>query len=325
MTRRAPLPPHLAEGPFTTRDALIAGVSRGRLDAADLSTPFRGLRVPPGFDPADLRQLCAAILPRLRPGEHFSHITALRLWGAPVRPLPYSFAEGEPEILHVSVPPPHRATRLRGIAAHQISDSRVRVLWHEGLPRCDPASAWLQSAQFLEPRELLVAGDALCLSPRGPQACAGPLLSTEELRERCRGSSRRGSRRARATAELVRDGAESRMETLLRYALVSAGLAEPVVQFAVRSPRGDFVGRFDLAYPERRVLIEYDGEQHRTDRRRYRLDIRRLDAARSLGYRVVRVLAEDLRDSPRSVVARVLTALAEHRSEGPSPGAERSR
>jgi hypothetical protein len=52
------------------------------------------------------------------------------------------------------------------------------------------------------------------------------------------------------------------MESRLRMLLVLAGLPEPTVNHIVRDDRGNWVRRFDLAYPDLRIAIEYDGRHH---------------------------------------------------------------
>jgi very-short-patch-repair endonuclease len=54
------------------------------------------------------------------------------------------------------------------------------------------------------------------------------------------------------------------------------------------------------------VAVEYDGDQHRVDRRQYLKDIRRLEALEQMGWLVVRVVAED---RPADIVRRVRRAL----------------
>lgn len=84
------------------------------------------------------------------------------------------------------------------------------------------------------------------------------------------------------------------METLLRLLLEAYGLAGHFsLQGEIRDDAG-FVGRFDLVCVERRLILEYDGEQHRTDRAQYRRDIRRLDRVREAGWTVIRVHSDDL-------------------------------
>ncbi len=54
------------------------------------------------------------------------------------------------------------------------------------------------------------------------------------------------------------------------------------------------------------VAVEYDGDHHRKDRRQYVKDIARLRMLEALGWRIIRVIAED---SPHDWLARVGDAL----------------
>jgi very-short-patch-repair endonuclease len=62
-----------------------------------------------------------------------------------------------------------------------------------------------------------------------------------------------------------------------------------------------------MGWEDVKVAVEYDGEQHRTDRRQYTWDIRRLESLERLGWIVIRVLAGD---RTADVVKRVRAALA---------------
>ena len=53
------------------------------------------------------------------------------------------------------------------------------------------------------------------------------------------------------------------------------------------------------------VAVEYDGDQHRLDRRQYLKDIRRLELLERLGWLIVRVVAED---RSADIVRRVRSA-----------------
>jgi hypothetical protein len=63
--------------------------------------------------------------------------------------------------------------------------------------------------------------------------------------------------------EYVEPASESPMETRLRMLLVLAGLPRPKAQISLHDDHGWFLGRADLYYPERRLVIEYDGATHR--------------------------------------------------------------
>ncbi len=104
--------------------------------------------------------------------------------------------------------------------------------------------------------------------------------------------------------------AESPRETRTRLLLVDAGLPRPESQVTVYDERGHFVARGDLGWPEWKVLVEYDGEQHWTDRRQRARDIDRLTELERAGWRVVRVSAEHLDHRPTELLRRVRDALA---------------
>jgi very-short-patch-repair endonuclease len=100
--------------------------------------------------------------------------------------------------------------------------------------------------------------------------------------------------------------AESPMETRLRWLLLEAGLPRPQVQVPLHNLAGRFVGRADLYYPQARLVIEYDGTNHRD---RLIEDNRRQNALIDAGFRILRFTAADLRERPDAVVAQVRNAL----------------
>ena len=116
----------------------------------------------------------------------------------------------------------------------------------------------------------------------------------------------RGLRRLRAVLPHVDGGAASPKETWLRLLLVDAGLPAPTTQIPVLDGHRP-VAFLDMGWEEFKVAAEYDGDQHRSDRRQYVKDIRRYEAIDDLGWCVVRVVSED---RPRDVIDRVYNALA---------------
>lgn len=117
---------------------------------------------------------------------------------------------------------------------------------------------------------------------------------------------RRGCRRVPLAAALADGRAESPPESRLRVGLVLAGLPAPTPQYVVRQDRR-FVARVDLAYPELKLAIEYDGRWH-AETGQFARDRRRLNALYAAGWRVIHVTAADLYDLT-PVVAAIRTAL----------------
>jgi Protein of unknown function (DUF559) len=120
-----------------------------------------------------------------------------------------------------------------------------------------------------------------------------------------------GLRQLETVLELVDPGAQSPKESYLRLLLIDAGLPRPQTQIPVLGVDGIPVAYLDLGWEDCMVAVEYDGDQHRADRRQYVKDIRRLEMLERLGWLVVRVVAED---HPADIVRRVRGVLAARRS-----------
>ncbi len=120
-------------------------------------------------------------------------------------------------------------------------------------------------------------------------------------------AGRRGIRHARASLRLVDPGAESPRETWLRLLLIRAGFPRPQTQIPVYDKFGQLLALLDMGWDDVRVAAEYEGDHHRTNRRQFNGDIRRMEALSDLGWLVVRVTAED---TPGSIIHRVAAARA---------------
>ncbi len=115
----------------------------------------------------------------------------------------------------------------------------------------------------------------------------------------------RGLRRLRAALPLVDGGAASPKETWLRLLLIDAGLPIPATQIPVVDGYRP-VAFLDLGWEQFKVAVEYDGDHHRSDRRQYVKDQRRVRKLEQLGWIVIRVITED---KPDDVARRVRAAL----------------
>lgn len=102
------------------------------------------------------------------------------------------------------------------------------------------------------------------------------------------------------------------METRLRMLLVLAGLPRPVTQHPVQDPITRTAVWLDLAYPKRRIGIEYGGEEHLRAERVLR-DIGRGTRLLDAGWRVYRYTKFEIRREPDRIVAEITRALAQVR------------
>jgi len=115
-----------------------------------------------------------------------------------------------------------------------------------------------------------------------------------------------GLRRLETALELVDPGAQSPRETYLRLLFIDAGLPRPQTQIPVLGTDGIPIAYLDMGWQDWMVAVEYDGDQHRTDRRQYVKDIRRLEMLEEMGWIIVRVVVED---SSAAVLRRVRAAI----------------
>jgi len=168
------------------------------------------------------------------------------------------------------------------------------------------------SCLLLAPVEALVAMDA---------AVHAQLTDKESLaRYASHADGRAGARRLRSLAALA-EPAESPMETRLRWLLLRAGLPKPEVQTELRNAEGRFVGRADLYYAASRLVIEFDGGNHRD---RLVEDNRRQNLLITAGFRMLRFTYADL-NQPEVVAARVRSALGHSASLEPTVRKNRVR
>lgn len=293
----APLPDPLGRSPFHTGTAAAAGVSKARLRSPDLDRPFVAVRsaAPPG-SPRELARAYGAILAE---GEFFSHVTAAVLLGMW---LPLELERQL--VLDVSVRKPLRAPRDRRVRGHHLIDRPGLVRTVDGLPVAAPWEAWAQLGRYLSVTELVVAGEALLAKDR-----ADRVSMLERLQEVAADPDRPFHRRLLRASQLLRIDSRSAGETRFRLVLTRNGLPEPRINVRIHDASGRFVGEGDLVYEEEQVLIEYEGDGHR-EQRQFRKDIGRTEDFIDAGWRVIRVMADDLRD-PTRTLAIIRKALAE--------------
>jgi hypothetical protein len=255
-------------------------------------------------DEQALRDRCAALLVVLPDGAFFSHITAARLWPLPLPPL----TPNEP--LHVSVRVPTRSPRRAGVVGHHIHDASVAAGYRAGVPLVDPATLFCQLAPLLSLGDLVAVGDALVFRPFLPDPWdEQPWVPLRRLTERVEVFQGRGKKVAFDALGLIRPGAESRPETLLRLAMMNAGLPEPEVQGVILDDRGRFIGRADMVYRKYRVIVEYDGDQHRTNTKQFDKDVNRLEGFDHAGWDVIRIVGRAFFGDRDACLVRIRNAL----------------
>ena len=193
---------------------------------------------------------------------------------------------------------PQPGIRIHGEA---IGDDEVAVI--KGVPATTPARTALDLGCWYPRNEAVAAIDALA------RAAELKMPGVDLLAQRYPG--RRNIRQARAALGLVDAGAQSPKETWLRLLLIEAGLPRPQTQIAVRDDFGNVIAYLDMGWEDMQVAVEYDGDQHRNDRRQYNWDISRLEHLERLGWIIVRVVNGH---KPADILRRVRSALTRRAS-----------
>jgi hypothetical protein len=297
MCARKATPVRFPDRAFTVREALDHGVSVGRLKASDLDRPFHGIRMTTR-PLVLLDDRCRAFCLRMPVGGVYSHVTAATLYSIP---LPLSLSDQSD--LHVSVPTPRRAPDARGIAGHKTTLRAQDWDRRFGYPVTTPERTWCDLGAVLSLPDLVAAGDKL-IRRRLPQTSRAALDAAVEQYP-----SRRGIRNLRRALTLLSERSESPRESLLRVTIVLAGFPQPAVNVEVFDSRGRFIARVDLCYPHLKLSLEYQGDQHRTDRAQWQRDLRRTRALQAEGWTELQYSQDDL-DDPERFLAELRTVIA---------------
>lgn len=107
------------------------------------------------------------------------------------------------------------------------------------------------------------------------------------------------------------------MESRLRMLIVLAGSPEPAVDYRVYDHDGRLLMRFDMCYPELKLIIEYDGRLHAESDQQWGRDLQRREDLDGRGWRIVVVRAADIYECPGRTLTRIVAALRDRGADGP--------
>jgi very-short-patch-repair endonuclease len=281
------------QGLLTTTELRAFGLTKGRqgrlMREGLLVAVRKGVVRLGGSNPTWEQRLLAAIL---TPGAPIvaSHRAALRRWGL------WSRFDG----LEVAVRRPHNRT-LPGVTVHRsvdLQDDDCVVV--DGIPVTTVARTLCDSGLIFPEHEVQRQVD---------HAIATDLVTPTELiavRRRVGEHGRNGVVKLGAAVDGLPTGAmstESGPETALLRILTQAGLPTPIPQFEVRVGARRY--RLDLAFPEARLGLEYDGVDPHTRVDRFVADRRRQNDLADIGWTICRYTHPDLRDRPGAIIAQV--------------------
>lgn len=271
-------------------------LGKHRLDAAvrtgRLTRPWPGVVIRT-IDRNDPATMAAAALLAAGPDAALSGPTAARMFGCTAIDSPKT---------HVTVPYSRWVRSRGGLVVH-----------HDRFPRDDVVELDGLRVMTLD----YVVTELLCTERKSTAlACVDQALATlpaalhEEMRDRIidrlrRRDDRRGTISAGFLIEVADGKAESPAESWARLLVIEAGFPMPVLQHEIVDGTGRVVHRLDLAWPELRVALEYDGAEAHDGRQA--ADAERDARLSARGWLTVRATAEDLA-RPTRLVTRLQDA-----------------
>jgi very-short-patch-repair endonuclease len=274
--------------PFTSAQALAAGITQAMLRGPRFTPLFRGVYIAAQKRPSDEIRIHAALLV-VPPDAFVSHHSAAKLYSLPVPSSP---------LVHVSVIATRDRRKRDGIVTHLAAVQPLRHV--RGVPVSTPTQLFIDLASTLNLLDLVVLGDAIVRKK---------LATVDEIVAACAAWEGRHARAARRAAGYVRANVDSPMESRLRMLIVLAGLPEPKVNLELRDQFDLLVYKLDLSYPHLKIAIEYDGQQHRQDLPQWNHDINRGEWLERNQWRVIPVISTGIYRHPDQTIERVLVAL----------------
>jgi hypothetical protein len=287
------MPQSRITGPARRTDVRASGLNERELRHPDVVRLSRDTYLPRALR-GDLTSRLAAVLLTAPAGAVISHLSAADVWR-----LQIPFRDRGDDRVHVTIPVGSSAESRADRRLYRLPIEVHDVVRKGPLPITSPARTWRDLAGILEPPALLAATDQVL------NGLASRRELAEELARRPRG---RGCARARLVLPIGNPLAESPMESVLRWLIHEGGLPMPRLQHPVHDAGEVIVAAADMAWPERKVLVEFDGDVHR-ERGTFVRDRRRQNRLVAAGWIILRFTSADVYGDAAGVLAQIRRAL----------------
>lgn len=230
---------------------------------------------------------CAQLLERTRQPLVFTRATALELLAIekPIMP-PIGTAH------QVVVPKLSQRGHVQNVTYLAWSGPIETQLVERRFTCVTAACAWAHTAAILPLEEVVVLADSMMRRDQRLKR-----TTFEELQRyvaEARGFE--GIRKCRQALRLIRENTDSSQETRTRIALIRYGLPVPDVNHRMVLPGSSRSVYLDMAYPELRIAIEYDGKHHRFNSGQVLVDDQRREEIENAGWKYIKVTFMDLQN-----------------------------
>ena len=288
------------QGGYVTREQLLSqGFSRSGVDRrirdGSLTPVAPGVfQVFPSDDHLDLMRGAALALPN----AVVSHQSAAQLLRFPKLP----------KLVPTVVVPSHTTHRFPGVMVRRCDDLiSTDIVMVDGLSVTSVARTFFDLARLLRFRHWDAIGESLVIANR---------MDLDQFEQTTQRLARRGKPGSRSAWDFLAmrahgDPRATVLERRGRAILTSAGLPLPVPQFSIPWKPSN---RFDDAYPDQQIAIEWDSRAWHEQRAAMASDRRRDREAASHGWVLLRFTWEDVSEKSDEVVATAATLLRDRRA-----------
>jgi hypothetical protein len=209
----------------------------------------------------------------------------------------YGFDTDVDHRIHV-LDPGVRMRPTSGLMVHQRIDAPLRCV--DGRLATAPAWTAVEVARTLRrPRALATLDAALHCG-----ACATGDLEAA-IREQ---KGRRGIVKVRELMKHANGRSESPMESEARLVFIDGGLPMPELQYEIVDRCGD-LWRVDFAWPEAKVVAEYESMEWHASPEALRHDRMKTSRLQECGFTVIPIVVDDVRNKPYDLVRRIFNHL----------------
>lgn len=215
----------------------------------------------------------------------------------------FGFDTEQPGDVHVLNPPGHQLRSVAGLFVHRREGAPLTVRGDR--PVTEAAWTAIEVARCLKrPRALATLDAALRSGTCDRRSLFGAVR---------RQFGRRGIVSVRELVALADGLAESPMESEARLAMLDGGLPPPTLQYEIIDANGR-LWRLDFAWPEMKVAAEYESAEWHNSPEALRKDRTRYAAFQDMGWAIVPILREDVRDHPYEMCRRINRQLNRRRA-----------
>ena len=216
----------------------------------------------------------------------------------------YGFDTEKDDRMHI-LDPGIRMRPTSDLMVHQRIGAPLRRI--EGRLATAPAWTAVEIARTLRRHRALATLDAALHC----RACTAAQLEAA-IREQ---KGRRGIVKVRELMQRADGRAESPMESEARLVFIDGGLPMPELQYEIVDRCGDR-WRVDFAWPEARVVAEYESMEWHASPEALKHDRIKTSRLQECGFNVVPIVVDDVRRRPFDLVARIFNHLDRSRLAG---------